>query len=88
MKYFLKGGGRKNNNKDFAEADVKLTHLPPSTPPNCLFNMFHLFSCQLLISRQFTFRFGRKLNGLMKYWYFIFEMQNMYFNDLRNVSLL
>lgn len=38
MKYFLKGGGRKNqNNKDFAEADVKLTHLPPSMPPNWLF---------------------------------------------------
>lgn len=37
MKYFLKGGGRKNNNKDFVGADVKLTHLLPSTPPNWLF---------------------------------------------------
>lgn len=37
MKYYLKEGGKKNSNKDFAWADVKLTHLPPLIPVNWLF---------------------------------------------------
>lgn len=37
MKKSLKGGGEKSTNKDFASADVKLTHLPPSILANWLF---------------------------------------------------